>query len=405
MSGSPRQQLEPVLRAATASDLAEQNLGPATKFVALPDPFPFWRGGELHEGRVAYETWGELNAARDNAVLLFTGLSPSAHAASSPHDPSPGWWEKMVGAGKAIDTNTYFVICVNSLGSCFGSSGPASLDPATGLAYRLDFPDLSVEDIARGGFEVVRALGIEKLSAVVGASLGGMVVLAFAAQFGGVAQRVISISGSPAASPFAIALRSLQRDAILTDADWQDGQYAGDVRPITGMRLARKLGTITYRSAAEWKHRFGRRPASDRRYESLPPGRAHFPAEFAVQDYLNAQADKFVSVFDPNCYLYLSRAMDRFDLSAHGGSPAAALQRAGAAKALVIGVESDILFTIKEQNAIADAFEQAGTKTEFVPLASLEGHDAFLVDIEPFAAAIGRFLAYRGPINGADSDL
>ena len=369
------------------------NLGPATRFAPLPDPFPFWRGGTLSEGRVAYETWGELNAARDNAILLFTGLSPSAHAASSPQDPSQGWWEKMVGAGKAIDTDRYFVICVNSLGSCFGSSGPASIDPATGVAYRLDFPDLSVEDIARGGYEVVRTLGIEKLSAVVGASLGGMVVLAFAVQFSGVARRVISISGSPAASPFAIALRSLQRDAILTDPEWRDGQYSGDVRPTTGMRLARKLGTITYRSAAEWKHRFGRRPASDRRYQSLPPGRAHFPAEFAVQDYLNAQADKFVSVFDPNCYLYLSRAMDRFDLSAHGGSPAAALKRAAVESALVIGVESDILFTINEQNSIADALEAAGTATEFVPLASLEGHDAFLVDIEPFAAAIGRFLA------------
>src|SRR5688572_5701838 len=392
MSGSPRQ-FEPVLRAAAASELAELNLGPATKFVSLPDPFPFWRGGTLSEGRVAYETWGELNAQRDNAILLFTGLSPSAHAAASPADPASGWWEKMVGPDKAIDTNRYFVICVNSLGSCFGSSGPASPDPATGLAYRLEFPDLSVEDIARGGFEVVRALGIEQLSAVIGASLGGMVVLAFAAQFNGVARRVVSISGSAAASPFAIALRSLQRDAILTDPDWQEGQYSGDVRPVTGMRLARKLGTITYRSAAEWKHRFGRRPASDRRYEALSPGRAHFPAEFAVQDYLNAQADKFVSVFDPNCYLYLSRAMDRFDLSAHGGNPAAALKRAAAQRALVIGVESDILFTINEQNGIADAFESAGTSTEFVPLASLEGHDAFLVDIDPFAAAIGRFLS------------
>jgi homoserine O-acetyltransferase len=392
MSGQPRH-LEPGLRAAVASELSAMSLGAATKIAALPNPFNFWRGGELQGGQVAYETWGELNARRDNAILLFTGLSPSAHAASSVEDPSNGWWEKMVGPGKAIDTQRYFVVCVNSLGSCFGSSGPASIDPSTGLAYRLDFPDLSVEDIARGGFEVMRTLHIETLSAVVGASLGGMVVLAFAAQYAGAARRVISISGSPAASPFAIALRSLQRDAILTDPDWQDGQYAGDVRPVTGMRLARKVGTITYRSAAEWKHRFGRRPASDRRYEALSPGRAHFAAEFAVQDYLNAQADKFVSVFDPNCYLYLSRAMDRFDLSAHGGTVNAALERAAAQRALVIGVESDILFTIKEQNAIAEAFAAAGTDTEFVPLASLEGHDAFLVDIEPFAAAIGRFLA------------
>jgi homoserine O-acetyltransferase len=379
-------------RAAANSELAEVTLGPATKFIRLPDPFEFWRGGALRGGRVAYETWGELNEARDNAVLLFTGLSPSAHAASSPADPSTGWWERMVGPGKALDTDRYFVICVNSLGSCFGSSGPSSVDPASGLAYRLDFPDLSVEDIARGGYETIRALKIEQLFAVVGASLGGMVVLAFAAQFPGSARRVVSISGSPAASPFAIALRSLQRDAILTDPDWQEGQYSGDTRPVTGMRLARKLGTITYRSAAEWKHRFGRRPAAVKD-KSLPPGRAHFAAEFAVQDYLNAQADKFVSVFDPNCYLYLSRAMDRFDLSAHGGTPAGALERAGAERALVIGVESDILFTITEQNAIATAFENAGTATEFVPLASLEGHDAFLVDIDPFSAAIGRFLA------------
>jgi homoserine O-acetyltransferase len=392
MSGQPRQ-FEHGLRAAVASGLADVSLGPATKFAALPDPFHFWRGGELRDGQVAYETWGELNTARDNALLLFTGLSPSAHAASSAADPSPGWWEKMVGKAKAIDTDRYFVICVNSLGSCFGSSGPASIDPATGLAYRLDFPDLSIEDIARGGFEVVRSLGIERLSAVVGASLGGMAVLAFATQFPGVARRVISISGSPAAMPFAIALRSTQRDAILTDPDWQEGQYSGDVRPITGMRIARKLGTLTYRSAAEWKHRFGRRLASDRRYESLPPGRAHFPAEFAIQDYLNLQADKFVSTFDPNCYLYLSRAIDRFDLSAHGGTPTGALKRAAAERALVIGVESDTLFTIAEQSAIADAFEAAGTDTRFVPLASLEGHDAFLVDIEPFAAAIGTYLS------------
>ena len=392
MSGAPREQLSHGFRAA-ASGQGDVSLGPATQFVALPEPFRFWRGGELSEGQVAFETWGQLNAARDNAILLFTGLSPSAHAASSPEDPTPGWWEKMIGPRKAIDTDRYFVVCVNSLGSCFGSSGPASVDPTTGLAYRLDFPDLSVEDIARGGYETIRSLGIENLSAVIGASLGGMAVLAFAAQFAGVARRVISISGSPAAMPFAIALRSTQRDAILTDPDWREGQYTGDVRPITGMRLARKLGTLTYRSAAEWKHRFGRRPASDRRYEALPPGRAHFPAEFAVQDYLNAQADKFVSVFDPNCYLYLSRAIDRFDLSAHGGSVATALKRAAVERALVIGVESDILFTINEQAAIAAAFEAAGTQTEFVPLASLEGHDAFLVDIEPFAAAISRFLA------------
>ncbi len=387
MNALPRRKIQDGSSAAANVDPANVKLSPATKLVRLPDPFPFWRGGFLRGGRVAYETWGELNEARDNALLLFTGLSPSAHAASSPADPATGWWERMVGPGKALDTRRYFVVCVNSLGSCFGSTGPASIDPATGMSYRLNFPDLSVEDIARGGFETMRSLGIERLSAVVGASLGGMVVLAFAAQFPGFARRVVSISGSPAASPFAIALRSLQRDAILTDPDWLEGQYTNDVRPGTGMRLARKLGTITYRSAAEWQHRFGRKPAK--------PSATNrpFAPEFAVQDYLNAQAEKFVTVFDPNCYLYLSRAMDRFDLSAHGGDFNTALRIAAAERALVIGVESDILFTVGEQRAIANAFEQSGARTEFVPLQSLEGHDAFLVDIEPFAVAIGKFLA------------
>src|ERR1700730_9028748 len=198
----------------------------ARQYASLPDPFPMWRGGVLHGARIAYETWGRLNAARDNALLLFTGLSPPAHAASSPADPSDGWWQGMVGPGLAIDTERFFVICVNSLGSCFGSSGPASIDAATGTPYRLTFPDLSVEDIARAGFETVRSLGIERLATVMGPSLGGMVVLAYAAQFPGAARRLVCISGTAAAAPFAIALRSMQREAITDDPDWRGGNYS-----------------------------------------------------------------------------------------------------------------------------------------------------------------------------------
>ena len=155
----------------------------ARQYAALPDPFPMWRGGTLHGARIAYETWGTLNAARDNALLLFTGLSPPAHAASSAQDPAPGWWEGMVGPKLAIDSERFFVICVNSLGSCFGSTGPASIDPATERPYRLSFPDLSIEDIARAGFETARSLGVTRLDTVMGPSLGGMVVLAYAALF------------------------------------------------------------------------------------------------------------------------------------------------------------------------------------------------------------------------------
>ena len=372
---------------ATPAPQTEHAEPDARRYVKLPSPFPMWRGGELHGAQIAYETWGKLNRARDNALLLFTGLSPSAHAASSAEDPREGWWQRMIGPGLALDTDRYFIICVNSLGSCFGSTGPASINPATGAPYRLEFPDLSVEDIARAGHEVVRSFGILRLDTVMGPSLGGMVVLAYVALFPGAARQLVSISGTPAASPFAIALRSVQRDAITSDPAWRNGQYSVERPPTAGMRLARKLGTLTYRSAAEWQQRFGRQPIRPDLKDSTP-----FTSEFAVQGYLTAQANRFVNGFDANCYLYLSRAIDRFDLSAHG-EPEAVLRKASVERALVIGVESDLLFSISEQRALAQAFESAGTETRFAPLTCIEGHDAFLVDTERFGREIRGFLA------------
>ncbi len=355
--------------------------------IALPDPFALYRGGSLQAAHVAYESWGQLNAARDNAILLFTGLSPSAHAAATDTDPSPGWWQRMIGPDLALDTSRYFVICINSLGSCFGSTGPASINPATGERYGISFPELAVEDIASSAYAAVRTLGIERLYAVIGASLGGMSVIAFAAQFPQAARRLISISGSPAASPFAIALRSVQREAILRDPDWQGGHYAPEHPPRTGMRLARKLGTITYRSAAELRQRFGRE-----RLEGTARNLSQFAPRFAIEGYLEAQAERFTRIFDANCYLYLSSAMDRFDLAEHGGSAAVALRSVTAESVLVIGVDSDMLFPIQEQAAIAQAFKQSGVKTRFAPMSSLEGHDAFLVDIAGFSEQIRPFL-------------
>jgi homoserine O-acetyltransferase len=363
----------------------------------MPDPFPMWRGGALHGARIAYETWGTLNAARDNALLLFTGLSPSAHAASSHDDPSDGWWERMIGPGLAIDTDQYFVICVNSLGSCFGSTGAASIDPATGKPYRLTFPDLSVEDIARAGYETVRSLGIQRLDTVMGPSLGGIVVLAYAAQFPGATRRLVSISGTAAASPFAIALRSIQREAITTDPDWQHGHYTADKPPRTGQRLARKLGTVTYRSADEWLQRFDRQPIRADMKDKGDP----FTSEFAVQGYLEAQASKFVSAFDANCYLYLSRSIDRFDLSKHGDHEEV-MRRAQLEQALVIGVESDLLFSIAEQRAVARALQKAGVVTYFRPLHCIEGHDSFLIDTERFGREIRSFLNQQSAAHLAD---
>jgi homoserine O-acetyltransferase/O-succinyltransferase len=360
----------------------------ARRYAALPDPFPMWRGGVLHGAHIAYETWGELNQKRDNAVLLFTGLSPPAHARSSEANPAPGWWEGMIGPNLAIDTNNLFVVCVNSLGSAFGSTSPLSINPATGTPYRITFPELAVEDIARGGYETLKSLGVERAHTVVGPSLGGIVVLAFAAQFPGAARNLISISGTAAATPFAIALRSIQREAILRDPDFKAGHYTAEHPPETGMRLARKLGMMTYRSAAEWLERFDRTPATPETREDSP-----FGPEFAVQSYLELHARRFVRAFDPNCYLYLSRAMDRFDLKEHGESMAAVLKRSGVQRALIIGVETDMLFSIAEQQALAVAFTQAGVDTHYAPLNCIEGHDSFLIDIKRFGREISGFLA------------
>lgn len=337
------------------------------------------RNGHLDSPVVAYETWGELNFQKDNGILIFTGLSPSAHAASSEVDPSTGWWEQMVGDSKPIDTTKYFVICVNSLGSCFGSTGPSSKNPETDEPYGLSFPVLTIEDIAHAGHEVVKSLGLQRLHAVVGASMGGMTCLAYSILFPEIADSVVSISGSPRAAPFAIALRSLQREIIRSDPIWNDGQYEPEEEPVLGMRLARKLGMLTYRSAAELEQRFGR--------EMIPEERQvgdRFGLDFEVESYLEAHANKFIGTFDANCYLYLSRAMDLFDVADHGGSVEHGLKRIGAKRALVIGVETDLLFPIDHQQRIADGLRTDGRDVQFHSLASIQGHDAFLVDMDRF---------------------
>ena len=337
------------------------------------------RNGSLTEPVIAYETWGTLNFQRDNAILLFTGLSPSAHAASSEEDPSTGWWEQMVGDSKPIDTTKYFVICVNSLGSCFGSTGAASINPGTGQIYGLSFPVLTIEDIAAAGQEVVKSLEILKLHAVVGASMGGMTALAYTILFPEVADALVSISGSSRAAPFAIAMRSLQREIIRSDPAWKDGNYNRNNEPAMGMRLARKLGMLTYRSSSEFEQRFGRELIPEERQTGTP-----FGLDFEIESYLEAHANKFIGTFDANCYLYLSRAMDIFDVADHGGSVEHGLRQVGAKRALIIGVNSDLLFPIEHQQRIAEGLSQGSRSVEFHALDSIQGHDAFLVDMDTF---------------------
>lgn len=361
----------------------------ARRYLDLPSPFAMKRGGELHGARVAYETWGTLTPARDNAVLILTGLSPSAHAASNAEDPAPGWWEAMLGPGKPIDSDRFFVICVNSLGSDKGSTGPASVDPRSGEPYRLDFPELALEDVAHAAHAVVEGLGIGRLSCLIGCSMGGMSALAYMLLHPGSVRAHISVDTAPQAQPFAIAIRSLQREAIRLDPHWNDGRYSDDSYPEHGMSIARKLGVITYRSAMEWNGRFARIRLDPEQREDEP-----FGFEFQVESYLEGHARRFTRTFDPNCYLYLSRASDWFDIAEYGGGSAhAGLQRIRVERAMVIGVSTDILFPLEQQEQIAKGLEAAGAAVEFVALDSPQGHDAFLVDIKNYGRAITRFFA------------
>lgn len=361
---------------------------PGTRFLALPSPFAMKRGGQLQSARLAYETWGELNAAADNAVLILTGLSPNAHVASNQGNPEPGWWEAMLGPGKPIDSQRWFVICANSMGSCKGSTGPASIDPATGEAYRLSFPELSLEDIANAAHALVLSLGIRQLACVIGNSMGGMCALAYLHLHPDSSRSHINVSGSARALPFSIAIRSLQREAIRLDPEWNHGNYSGDQYPESGMRMARKLGVVTYRSAMEWDGRFGRVRLDSECREDDP-----FGLEFEVERYLEGHARRFVRQFDPNCYLYLSRCMDWFDLAEYAaGDVMAGLAGIRIARALAIGVHTDILFPLQQQQQIADGLRAGGCQAEFVHLDSPQGHDAFLVDIGQFGPVIAGFL-------------
>ena len=359
----------------------------ARKTVVLEGQLRMHRSGYVESPTLAYETWGELNAKRDNAILIFGGLSPSAHAASNVDDQSAGWWEEMIGSGLPFDTNRLFVICVNSLGSCFGSTGPASVNPETGKVYRLDFPILSLEDVAAAAHGVVEHLGIEKLHSVVGCSMGGMSALAYCVQFPDATASLISISSATRAEPFSIAVRSLQREMIRSDTKWRDGDYDQADPPIVGQRLARKLGMMTYRSAEEWVQRFGR----ERSTSAVGNTGDRFNIAFSVESYLENSAQKFSGAFDPNCYLYLSHASDLFDLAEHGGSITAGFKRMNLERALVIGVRTDILFPAHQQQQLAEGLSEVCPDTKHVELDCLRGHDSFLVDMDAFRPVICDF--------------
>ncbi|SCU98461.1 LAFA_0G18074g1_1 [Lachancea sp. 'fantastica'] len=399
-------------------------------------------GGVLPKFQIAYETWGSLNKDASNAVLIHTGLSASSHAKSSPDNSQPGWWEKFIGPGNSmLDTNRFFVICTNVLGGCYGSTGPSSPDPADNLPYATRFPMLSVQDIIRGQHRLVKEqFGIDKLYASVGCSMGGMQSLAYAQQFPEAVEKVVTVSACARSHPSSIAMRHAQRQVLMADQHWKRGFYyptneePNRILPHVGMKLAREIATVTYRSGPEWESRFG----TERLNDDIPPVLC---PDFLIETYLDHQGEKFSLEYDANSFLYLSKTMDLFDLSkSHQdrsnrrraeaqrvfeegdleGRPSRLCDEPYEAtkkrrtttveqaredlrkgmepligkELLVVGVKSDGLFPFWQQREIVELLG-SDKNIEHVELdesQSLFGHDTFLLDLEHVGGSIGRFL-------------
>ncbi|KJE93474.1 homoserine O-acetyltransferase [Capsaspora owczarzaki ATCC 30864] len=344
-------------------------------------PFQLYHGGVLPEFNIAYETWGTLNASKSNAILLHTGLSASSHAKSQAKNTNPGWWEAFIGPGCAIDTNKFFVMCTNVLGSCYGSTGPSCINPTTGEAYATHFPILTVQDMVRAQFHLLDHMGIQKLYASVGSSLGGMQSLTAAALHPSRVGKVVSISAAAMSHPLSIAMRHVQRRVLMADPHWNGGQYYKGIFPHFGMKVAREIGTISYRSGPEWEERFGRQRANP---ESSP----NFCPDFLIETYLDHQGELFCLKYDPNSLLYISKAMDLFDLGQGFESLDAAFHRIDM-PALVLGVESDILFPEWQQRQVANKLRTTGNQSVvYYQLDSIYGHDTFLIDVNSVGKAV-----------------
>jgi homoserine O-acetyltransferase len=380
-----------------------------TRYLELPNPVALDCGRELHPVRVAFETYGALSPQRDNVILVCHALSGDAHAAgfaktaaqNSTRDgfaaddrdgeagKGLGWWDGMIGPSKAFDTDRYFVISTNLLGGCRGTTGPSSPDPATGRPYGPDFPVITVADMVRTERAFLDELGIERLAAVAGGSLGGMQAFEWAIMFPDQIDAVVAIASTHALHPQGVAWNAIAREAIMRDAAWQEGRYYGTQdSPDAGMGVARMIGHITYLSAAALNDKFGRRlqVAQDLRYTITEP-------EFEVESYLRHQADSFVKRFDANTYLYTSRALTYFDLAReHGhGSLARALQGVRA-RTLLISFSSDWLYPPSGARDIEQELRGLGKPVELHVIDAPYGHDCFLLEEAQQTPIIRRFL-------------
>jgi homoserine O-acetyltransferase len=381
-----------------------------TRFLDLPTPLKLDGGRELHPVRVAYETYGALSAAGDNVILVCHALSGDAHAAGFARTPPAestrdgfaaedrdgtsgrglGWWDGMIGPGKAFDTDRYFVVCTNLLGGCRGTTGPSSIDPATGEPYGSNFPVITVADMVRTERAFLHELGIERLAVVAGGSLGGMQALEWAVRYPSQVDAIVAIASTHALRPQGVAWNAIARNAITSDPAWQGGHYYDTGRkPDAGMSVARMVGHMTYLSAQSLGDKFGRRlQFSDNiRYTLLEP-------EFEIESYLRHQGDAFVRRFDANTYLYTSRALTYFDLARqYGGGSLADALRPLLARTLLIAFSSDWLYPPAGSEELCEALRSLGKDVDYHVIDAPYGHDCFLLEEARQTTMIQQFLA------------
>jgi len=361
----------------------------APKDFVCPHPFVFKSGQTLPGFTLRYETYGELNATRDNAVLICHALSGDHHCAGlhSPDDRKPGWWNNLVGPGKAVDTGRYFVVCANVLGGCQGSTGPSSLNPATGRPYGVAFPFVTILDMVRAQKLLLDHLGVSELHAVIGGSMGGMQAMQFALAYPVFTKRVLAMATTAREGAQAIAFNEVGRQAIMQDPDWNRGDYEKGSGPRVGLAIARMMAHITYVSDASMDRKFGRRRKSD----AANGDSYNFDVQFEVESYLRHQGQSFINRFDANSYLYITRALDHFDL-AHADSSLEAAFAPVLAEMLVVGFTSDWLFPPEQNRAIAHALLRAGKRASYAELSTDLGHDSFLLESEALYALVRNFL-------------
>ena len=358
-----------------------------TKFYTFahpPNEMKLASGEKLGPITLAYETYGKLNKDKSNAILITHALSGGAHAAGyhSPDDKKPGWWDNMIGPEKAFDTNKYFVICSNVIGGCYGSTGPSSINPATGKPYGISFPLITIRDMVEAQRHLIDYLGIEQLLTVAGGSMGGMQALQWLISYPERVKSIIPIATSGRLSPQGIAFDEVGRQAIMADPNWNRGDYYDKEPPKAGLAIARMIGHITYLSDKIMQEKFGRRRRE---------GRFTFDPDFEVETYLHYKGSTFVERFDANSYLYITKAMDYFDLHEEIRELGTGKDYSGK-KALVISFSSDWLFPTYQSKEIVRTLQALGVEVSFSEIQSDHGHDSFLVDVKQQSMMIKYFL-------------